>query len=237
MLIQFQIEFKTFPGQQLMIVGSLPALGNGNQNDAQAMSLEDISTGRWTFRFENKNDGDFTYRYFVKDDNFNTHIEEWGPDRVFKSEKRQVKLLVLSDRWRAQSDPDFALHSSAFLNAILKPGQIFKAPKAKSGDSNETVILRFKPSIVRVKPGHRVAVCGSAVGLGNWVEKKAVSLGNPDHPLWCGDVAVPVSEFPVRYKYLIQNEKGKTEFWEKSFDRVIDLPKDEIPAVIEIGDE
>jgi len=183
MLLQFQIEFKTFPGQQLMVVGSLPALGEGNPQNACSMSLINVEIGTWSLKIEVGEGEDFAYRYFVKDDNFNTHIEEWGPDRVFKSENRSVPLILLSDRWRTQSDPDFALHSSAFLNAILKPGQIYKAPKLKAVKGDETVILRFKPNVIRIKPGHKVAVCGSALNLGNWVEKKAVALGNPDHPL------------------------------------------------------
>ncbi len=237
MLLQFQIEFKTFPGQQMMVVGSLPALGEGNPQNACTMSLINIQVGTWFYRMEVVGGEDFTYRYFVKDDNFKTNIEEWGPDRIFKPEKRLEPFIQLSDRWRAQSDPDYALHSSAFLNAILKPGQIYKPPAVKARKSDETIILRFKPNVIRIKPGHKVAVCGSTFTLGKWVEKKAVALGNPDYPLWCGEVEVTISDFPVQYKYLIQNEKGKTEFWEKSFDRIVYLPEGEIPAVIEIGDE
>lgn len=237
MLVQFQIEFKTFPGQQLMIATSLPDMDDSSKQSTYMMILQNPHIGLWTFQIEMPAVTDFSYRYFVKDDNFKTNIEEWGADRIFKPAKRQAATVLLSDRWRSMSDPDFALHSSAFLNAILKPSQTFKAPKAKFDKNDDTVILIFKPNVIRIKPGHRVAVSGSAAALGNWVEKKAVTLGNPDHPQWSGEVAVPISEFPVRYKYLIQNENGKTEFWEKSFDRIVNLPEGQIPGVIEIGDE
>ena len=118
------------------------------------------------------------------------------------------------------SDPEYALHSSAFANAIMKPGELFKAPKAKASRNKDTVVLRFKPNIIRIKPGHKVAVSGNAKALGKWNEKKAVTLGNPDHPQWCGEVRVKVSDFPVHYKYLIRNEEGKLAFWEKSYDRI-----------------
>ncbi len=237
MLIHFQIEYKTFSGQELMLTGSLPELGEGLTQNAQLMSLKNVHSGLWVFQLELSVTIGFTYRYFVKDSNFNTNIEEWGPDRIFKPESKLSRTILLSDRWRPMSDPDFALNSSAFVNAIFKAGKSDKAPKAKAGDSENTVVLKFKPNVVRIKPGHRVAVSGSTKTLGEWTEKKAVSLGNPDFPQWSGEARVPVTDFPVHYKYLIKNETGKTEFWEKATDRIISLPEGNVPDVIEISDE
>ena len=235
MNLQFQIHYITHPGQHLLISGSLPQLGKGKPGKAPLMHLTDPKTGLWTFRLKLDNPGDFTYRYFVRDDNFNTQIEEWGPDRTFKTEGRAEKVILLSDRWRSQSDPDFALYSSAFTQAILKPGGQVKVPKGKAPDKADSVVIRFKPDVIRVKPGHRVAVAGNVKGLGSWSESKAVALGNQNHPEWCGEIRVPVNEFPVLYKYLMQDERGKFLFWEKSFDRSIALPEGERPDVIEIS--
>ena len=237
MLVQFQVIYKTHIGQVVMLIGSAPELGGGNRQNACLMSLIDAESGLWVYQFESESATDFSYRYFVKDDNFNTLIEEWGPDRNFKSENRLNKSILLSDCWRPTSDPDYALLSSAFLNAILKPGPSAKAPKVKVTETKDSVILRFKPTVVRIKPGHKVAVSGSANALGAWNEKKSFTLGNPDHPQWCGEVTVNISEFPVHYKYLIKYENGKTAFWEKATDRLITLPEGEVPDVIEIGDE
>jgi 4-alpha-glucanotransferase len=237
MLVQFQVIYKTHIGQVVMLIGSVPELGSGNRQNACLMSLIDAESGLWVYQFESESAIDFSYRYFVKDDNFNTLIEEWGPDRNFKSENRLNKTILLSDCWRPMSDPDYALLSSAFLNAILKPGPSAKAPKVKVAETKDSVILRFKPTVVRIKPGHKVAVSGSAVALGAWNEKKSFTLGNPDHPQWCGEVTVNIAEFPVHYKYLIKYENGKTAFWEKATDRLITLPEGKVPDVIEIGDE
>ena len=237
MLVHFRIIYNTFIGQSLMLTGSIPELGGGEQQSAGLMTLIDAESGLWEYKLKLDADIDFSYRYLVKDDNFNTFIDEWGPDRVFRAENRTGNTILLSDAWRPMSDPEYALHSSAFLNAILKNEVKSKAPKAKTGVTGESVILRFKPSVVRIKPGHKVAVSGSAAALGAWNEKKALTLGNPDHPQWCGEVSVPVSEFPVHYKYFIKYENGKTAFWEKSTDRFIALPEGKVPDVIEIGDE
>ena len=237
MLIKFQINYKTHPGQQLMVSGSILELGSNKVNTARRMTLHDVKAGTWTTEIEIDSESEFTYRYFIKDDNFNTNIDEWGPDRIFSTAKRLKHSVLLLDQWRPMSDPDYALHSSAFINAILKPGQLFDAPIVKPSINPDFVILKFKPTVVRIKPGHRVAVSGSAKGLGKWAEKKVIALGNPDHPQWSGEVKVSVAEFPIHYKYLIQNEEGQTQFWEKSPDRIIHLPAGEQPDDIEIGDD
>ena len=236
MIVQFQVRYQTHFGQQPVVAGLHPSLGEGRLQDAPVMSLKDVETGLWTFRMELAPGEGLTYRYYVKDANFNTFIEEWGPDRSFRPDGRQMSFL-LSDCWRPMSDPDYALNSSAFTHAILKPGQLFDIPRLKPGKGKDYVILKFKPNVVRIKPGHRVAVAGSAGSLGNWAEGKALALGNPDHPQWCGEVKVAVSEFPVHYKYLVRNGEGKTEFWENCGDRILSLPEGELPEVIEIGDE
>jgi len=237
MLVQFQIVYRTHIGQELMLAGSIPELGDGIPQYAHKMLLQDVNSGLWHFEIELNNDVDFTYRYFVKDHNFKTNIEEWGPGRVFKAKKKNNNTILLFDCWRPMSDPEFALHSSAFLNAIMKPGPALKSPKAKDTELPDTVILKFKPNVVRIKPGHKVAVSGSAKSMGEWNEKKAITLGNPDHPQWSGEVRVQVSDFPVHYKYLVKYEDGKTAFWEKATDRFVALPEGKVPDIIEIGDE
>jgi len=237
MIVQFQLVYKTHMGQELMLLGSIPELGNGRQKDALPMRLDKVLDGLWIAEVEVNWRTAFSYRYFVKDTNFDTIIEEWGPDRNCKTESIQRTKVVLSDCWRPMSDPDFALNSSAFINAIVKPTQIHNATKVKAGKPEETVILRFKPNVVRIKPEHQVAVCGSAKAMGLWNEKKAVMLGNQEYPTWYGEVSVKVSEFPVYFKYLIKNEKGQLEFWENTTDRIITLPEGDVPDVIEIGDQ
>lgn len=237
MRIQFQIHYMTHPGQQMMIVGSIPSLGAGQIRHSQTMNLKNARTGLWTFQLEMDVATGFTYRYRVKDDHSKSCLEEWGPDRVFTIETRLNQSILLADHWKSHSDPDNALHSSAFTNAILKPDQVYKPLRVKAGKHADTIVIRFKPDVVRIKPGHRVAVSGNADSLGNWSDQDALTLGNQDHPIWSGEVRVRVNEFPVHYKYRIQDEEGKTLFWEKSADRTITLPEGDRPDVIETGAE
>jgi hypothetical protein len=95
MIVQFQVVYNTHLGQSLMLLGSLPELGSGMPVNAKPMLLKNALAGLWTYQLEVSADTDFSYRYFVKDDNFNTFIEEWGPDRIFKSENRLKKTILL----------------------------------------------------------------------------------------------------------------------------------------------
>ena len=236
MLVKFQIEYKTHLGQVLMVLGSLPELGEGIPQLGKIMHLKDAERGIWEYEIELEKVSEFTYRYVVKDDNFETFIEEWGEERRFSQESQNDSLIIQKDSWRSISDSDLVLHSSAFLNAIFKTHEKKKDAKVK-GDTKNMMVVRFRPMVPRIKPGHVVAVSGSAKNLGAWKEDKALLLGNVNFPQWSGEVKVNINEFPLRYKYLIMNSEGYNEFWEKSFDRVVELPGGDVPSVIEINDE
>jgi len=237
MKIDLQIYYTTFPGQQLIVSGSIPKLGNGDVSRGKHMILAKAESGCWQLSFDLDPERDFTYRYHVKDENFGTYLEEWGPDRIFRIENRTGKCLLLTDHWRAMSDPEYALHSSAFSNAILKPCTMYEPSLVKPGKKEGSVINRFKPNIIRIKPGHRISVSGSLKSMGAWNYGKAIALGNMDYPVWSGEVRVSVKDFPVRYKYLIKDENGILAFWEKSQDRIAHLPEENLPDVIEINDD
>ncbi|MHC1706512.1 MAG: 4-alpha-glucanotransferase [Bacteroidales bacterium] len=238
MFIRFQIEYKTYFGQQLLLSGSLPQLGDEIPEKAAAMTLSDISSGTWTFDLELTEEVSFTYRYLVKDDNFDTILDEWGPSRIHKRKEHSTQKVLFLDRWRSVADQDAVLHSSAFLNAILKPGLITpQSPAKKISEEIKPVTVRFKPLLARIKAGHYLAVCGKAPGLGAWDENKSVSLGNSDHPYWCGDIPLSQADFPLEYKYLIRNENNATVFWEQSGNRYLKLPPGDVPDAVVISDE
>lgn len=83
MLIRFQIDYKTWFGQHLMIVGSLPQLGSGSPANAVPMDYIDNSDGKWSFWLETEGEAAFRYRYIVRDTHTGKEINEWGADRVF----------------------------------------------------------------------------------------------------------------------------------------------------------
>lgn len=235
MKLTFSVNYHTFPGQQPKVSGSLAELGSFENDRAPFMHLADLQSGLWTLEIEIPEDSEFSYRYVVKDDNFSTYIDEWGADRIFVSAAAGIESFLLKDKWRATSNPEYALFSSAFVNAILKPAQVIEGKKAKN--AKDSIVIRFKPTVSCINPSDIIAVTGSCKSLGSWNEKKSVNLGNKYFPVWCSEVSIPLADFPVSYKYLIKNEKGESVFWENSDNHVLELPKGKLPDCIEINDE
>jgi 4-alpha-glucanotransferase len=237
MLIQFQIEYKTFFGQQLMITGSHIALGLGVKEKAIPMKIIDPTEGIWICSVNIEPGETFSYRYFVKEENIAATLEEWGPDRIFNESGINCRNKLQIDFWRSMADPDYALFSSAFKNAIFRNNTTYAIPELHESKVNGQVTIRFKPSLCRLKNGDRLAVCGNIKPLGTWDDENALLLGNPGHPEWEAEILADKKDFPVYYKYIIKNDKGETEFWEKSAERVLYLPDNFVPDVVEICNE
>lgn len=237
MQVYFQVEYKTYFGQQLMITGSHPQLGMENREKAGVMTITDPEVGIWNFSLETNPGETFKYRYFIKNENNLETIEEWGPDRDFSEPDPICKIKLQIDYWRCMADPDFALFSSAFKRAIFRNNKSFKIPITIETNSQNLIRLRFKALVNRMMPDDRLAICGNVKALGRWNEEKALLTGNPNHPEWEGEILLGKTEFPVYYKYLIKNGEGKTRFWEKSAEHVVYLPDNFTPDVIEISSE
>ena len=77
MKVRFQIEYKTHFGQSMMLMGSIPSLGYNQPQDAVSMVLKDHESGLWVFDLEEDSLSEFQYRYFIKDENHNSFIEEY----------------------------------------------------------------------------------------------------------------------------------------------------------------
>lgn len=237
MLLQFQIEYKTYYGQQLMISGSLPRLGNGKREEAAAMFYQENSDGIWILQVETEILTGFHYRYFIRDVHDGTETEEWGPDRRFEPGSHPQGRILLKDHWRTKSDPGYALLTSAFTNVIFKQEKTDRKESRSRKKSGNSVVLRFKPDFSRIAPGHKLAVAGNSNALGSWDQNKAVILLSKCSPEWSCEVMIPVSEFPVKYKYLILNEKNEILLWERGNDRTLTFPEGFLPEVFEVRNE
>ena len=88
------VNLRVERGQTMVIVGSIPELGNGNQGTAQFMSLTNQDTGLWEYEVKLDTAADFTYRYFVKDDNSEIIIKSaFGGQWEFRPLKENEKPL------------------------------------------------------------------------------------------------------------------------------------------------
>ena len=78
MQLTFTIQYHTSWGQQVCILGSLPALGNNIPTKALKMNY--IENGQWEASIQVRSLASFSYTYVVVDANGHT-ISEWGNPR------------------------------------------------------------------------------------------------------------------------------------------------------------
>ncbi|MDD2565046.1 MAG: CBM20 domain-containing protein, partial [Salinivirgaceae bacterium] len=83
MNIEFNIQYKTYFGEVLIISGKCPELGDSSLEKAPKMVLIDPERGLWkcNILFPN-NTCSIEYKYYVKGEN--ELIEEWGSFREFE---------------------------------------------------------------------------------------------------------------------------------------------------------
>ena len=67
----------------MMLTGTHPLLGRGVREDAVAMRYEENSGGIWTWLIRTRDRDPIRYRYFIKEENEEITVEEWGEYRSF----------------------------------------------------------------------------------------------------------------------------------------------------------
>ncbi|MCS6834223.1 MAG: 4-alpha-glucanotransferase, partial [Flammeovirgaceae bacterium] len=194
----------------------------GGWNTTKAFEMTHSTTGVWTAEVEispSELEEGIQYKYFIKDDNFGATLWEWGSNRSLEGLKGVEEISVL-DFWRDTKDPANAMHSSPFVNALMKRE---KAPKKKSKSTTVTgAIHRFKANVPRIDAKHKLCVIGSDPALGAWDETKAVIMDDANFPTWQVDVELKGQEEYVGYKYgIYDEERKKIVTWEEGDNRYL----------------
>lgn len=203
--ITFETTYHTRWGERLVIVGSLPELGNGSPSEGLVM--EYISDGRWSGTLKIKSlQAAVHYRYVVLDDQGRILNEEWGEPRRIPHVAKKSGRIFLKEGWRAKMHPANAYFTSAFLKVIFRP-QTFPAKQDETGLSG--CQLRFEIEMPRSFQRLQVCVLGNIDVLGNWDYSKPLLLNNEAYPRWQTSVPMPNRAF-IQYKYgLYDPEKGR----------------------------
>jgi 4-alpha-glucanotransferase len=222
MKIHFRIEYHTHWGQKLCISGSVDALGGWDV--AKCIEMTHNSTGVWTAEIEvsaTEMEKGFEYKYCIRDENYKTYLWEWGGNRDFDGSKGAEEAFI-TDFWRDSKDADNALHSSPFVNALMKREVKNAKKKAKSSSITASAVQRFKANVPRIDAHHKLCVIGSDPALGAWDESKAVIMDDSNFPSWGVDVVLTGDEEYVGYKYGIYDESQKKILtWEDGDNRYV----------------
>ena len=196
MQLTFKIHYETQWGQQLVIIGSIPELGNHSLS--KALRLQYLGDGFWGASIKVSDTySNIDYQYVLVDDNNTILQREWGGLRHLNLSKLKTSQLVLKDSWKGTGHPEHSLYTSAFQDLIFKP-TIFK-PKRSTLKVNDSR-LQFRIKVPRVTENQRVCLLGNIATLGHWDAERVLLLSNDKNANWTTTISLP-EHSTIEYKY------------------------------------
>jgi 4-alpha-glucanotransferase len=111
--IKFNIEYYTRWGQQVCICGSIPELGNRDENKAIELSTTDGHN--WGAEITIRKTKTIEYYYFIREAGTTTR-REWGKWRLLKTGGK--KMFSIKDHWKDKPFHQY-LYSSVFIESVF----------------------------------------------------------------------------------------------------------------------
>jgi 4-alpha-glucanotransferase len=220
MKLSLKIHYNTIYGQQLFVSGTSELLGNWDLTKAVKMNYD--KGGYWSVTIDiPKNTKELEYVYVMKDDQ-GSSIKEWGSNRTIDFASTTSDFIYAEETWRAPSNEEKALYTSAFSRVIMNQVAPLKSKKNATKKA-----FQFRINVPRVTPGYQVCVLGNHKKLGDWDKTKPLLLEcGDDFPLWKGNINATGLKFPLEYKYglydIAKKEVVKIELGQNR--KIDDLP-------------
>lgn len=211
-LLTFQLNYHTTWGQQVLLCGSTPELGQLDESRAIMLSNDGDS---WFTDVEIALAvaTDIEYSYFIRQGN--TIIRrEWGNRRRIRIHKVKRDFLI-QDHWKDKPYHTY-LYSSVFTDSIF----FHKKDAYPSPNYAQAVLLNVLcPYVSREQ---HLVVSGECEALGGWDLKKAIPLTCVADGEW--QIVLDARKLPpsTSYKFVIVDSKnGEAVHWEDGGDRIL----------------
>lgn len=218
MELVFNIEYRTKWGEALKVVGDIPELGNGTEENALTLTTDDGSL--WTRRVTIKmpTSRKLTYHYIVCSGG-KTERSEWtGMARTVCVQNRKDNTYTLRDSWRDIPECS-VLFSSAFTGAWLKHDRDTVHRQPRTGRS---IIIK---AIYPCCRSERLFISGSNEALGCWDTSRAMPMDSGNYPEWQVEINADALTFPFEYKFICKDTAtGETAVWESVSNRYFAQP-------------
>ena len=213
--ITFRIHYHTQWGQEIVVAGDIPELGNGDPS--QGLLLQHRPGGYWEGSFIYKEGKPFQYQYALLEEG--TASTEWGLSRSCQA--APATDLVLVDTWRAAHHPENPCYTSAFLQTLFKQTGL-KASASNPASGRQVTFQMVAP---RVPEGMQLGITGDQPELGAWGAKSVLLMSNEKYPVWSVSLSVPSELEQIQYKYcLVNTQTGAIQVWETGANRKVKLP-------------
>lgn len=208
MKICFSINYKAEWGQSLCVCGSIPKLGDNDENHALFMSCNGDS--QWTLEIDIDNCANLNYYYLVKQ---NGHTIRREQGKRSKQTFINNYTYIINDVWLDRPMSSY-LYTSGFTDCFFK---------------RDIDDITFQPNIILLKvrcpyvrQGQSLRLCGESEYLGNWNPDNSLSLSYLGNGEWFISLYANQIHYNIQYKLLIVDEKTNSIIhWEERDNRIL----------------
>lgn len=193
--ISFQLRYSTSYGQELLITGNHPTLGNGDVN--KALPMQYFNNEYWYVNIELPTaDIDITYNYILKNSDGTLQFD-CGTDKRINTAKVSAKEILLIDGWNFTGYVQNTFYTEPFQNVLLHHNKANNEPEIPK---NYTHIFQTKTPIL--PQGQTLCLVGSNKKLNNWnTEKPILMHDSASERHYKAYVDLSKEDFPIAYKY------------------------------------
>lgn len=199
-MVTFRIRFHTTFGQQLKIIGNVPALGNDDLS--AAVVLEYLDQHHWQVQMEIPRTEMSGLRYHYLLEQTDGSIDhDWGVKSLTVSPTAANELMVI-DSWNHAGYYENVFYTEPFRSVLLEKVSYQSKQKPKK------LTHRFIAKAPLLQPGQALCLIGSGKALHNWntatplvMNKEAAS------DEWIADVDLSQHDYVVEYKYGVYDTK------------------------------
>jgi 4-alpha-glucanotransferase len=232
--VVFQIHFHTSFGQDLLICGDHPLLGNGCVETAVPMQYFNDAYWYLVLDLEEKDllNKEFTYHYILRNQDGILHYD-WGNDKKINLFTITTEELLLIDTWNHAGYFENCFYTEPFSEVLLKEN--FTPNKTRVPAKTTHVLKAKAPLLLK---GQVLALLGSGETFGKWDTSKPLLMGREKNADFYS-LALDLSKelFPVAYKYGVYDlEKKEWVRYEDGDNRVLhDTGKDKRQLIVNDG--
>ena len=208
--IKFNIEYYTRWGQQVCICGSIPELGNRDENKAIELSTTDGHN--WGAEITIRKTKTIEYYYFIREAGTTTR-REWGKWRLLKTGGK--KMFSIKDHWKDKPFHQY-LYSSVFIESVFAHKKNNTVSAYKNGNILLHVLCPY------AEKNMQPVISGESEGLGNWDLTKALPLTYVGNGEWEIVLNAEKVKPPTAYKFVIVDVSTRKAIrWEDGDNRLL----------------
>ncbi|MDO9152549.1 MAG: 4-alpha-glucanotransferase [Paludibacter sp.] len=206
MKIHFKISYFTVWGQQILVSGNIPELGNGDITKALRLNFSNIQDWVGEININYPDSGEIKYKYLLFTEQTGRYTEEWGQHRTVTADTTKTDHFFCYDSWNSPASVENTFLTAPFATVLLREEHDVNIEKPSGKFSH---IFRIEaPGLPK---NQVVCIIGNCKELGNWSTIKPRLLMINAEGAWETELSFGKLMSDVHYKY------GTYDLVEKKF--------------------